>query len=126
MTERQRVNMDIDKKLWKKVGIRAIKEETEKRLLVEKALEEYLRKREDGKMTTILVDYENNAETWWDAARSHPNPPEALRPLLEVGGPDSIEVTKEEASEIQTFAESLPGWKDGPEYAPRALIIEVD
>ena len=38
----QRVNMDINKILWKRVGIRAIEEGITKKELVEKALEKHL------------------------------------------------------------------------------------
>lgn len=48
----QRVNMDINKNLWKKVGIRAIEEGINKKDLVEKALRLYLEneysKRDEG------------------------------------------------------------------------------
>ena len=40
----QRVNMDIPKELWKKVGIQAATEDLDKRELVIKALEQYLNK----------------------------------------------------------------------------------
>ena len=39
----QRVNMDLNKELWKQVGIRAIEEGINKKDLVEKALENYLK-----------------------------------------------------------------------------------
>lgn len=40
----QRVNMDLDKQLWKEVGIKAATEEITKKELVELALNEYLNK----------------------------------------------------------------------------------
>lgn len=40
----QRVNMDLPKELWKKVGVQAINEDIDKREIVIKALEEYLNK----------------------------------------------------------------------------------
>jgi len=39
---RQRINMDLDEGLWKRVGIRAIELGTQKRELVERALKEFL------------------------------------------------------------------------------------
>ena len=39
---KQRINMDIDRVLWKKVSIRCIELEIEKREFVEAALVEYL------------------------------------------------------------------------------------
>ena len=44
MGENQRINIDINTKLWKQVGIQAIKEDITKRELVEKALRKYLEK----------------------------------------------------------------------------------
>ena len=41
--EKQRVNMDLDKDLWKLVGIKAIKSGIQKKEIVEKALENYLK-----------------------------------------------------------------------------------
>lgn len=42
--DKQRVNMDIDKNLWKKVGIKSIELGLQKKELVEKALEEFVEK----------------------------------------------------------------------------------
>lgn len=42
--DKQRVNMDIDKILWKKVGIKAVELDTQKKDIVEKALKEFLEK----------------------------------------------------------------------------------
>jgi len=42
--EKQRVNIDIDKELWKLVSIKAIEEGIQKRQLVETALDEYVKK----------------------------------------------------------------------------------
>ena len=39
----QRVNMDINRNLWKQVGIKASKESITKKELVEKALKNYLK-----------------------------------------------------------------------------------
>ena len=41
----QRINMDINRELWKRVGIQAIKEGLTKKDLVEKALEKYLKEK---------------------------------------------------------------------------------
>lgn len=78
----------------------------------------------------ISVDYENNAEIWWDAAREdqahHAIPPtiaSLVKPLLEVGGVDSITVSDAEAARIVLWAKSLPGWSDGPDHAPTALTV---
>jgi len=44
--EKQRVNIDIDKELWKLVSIKAIEEGIQKRQLVETALDEYVNKKQ--------------------------------------------------------------------------------
>ena len=41
--EKQRVNMDLDKDLWKLVGVKAIELGIQKKEIVEKALENYLK-----------------------------------------------------------------------------------
>lgn len=52
--EKQRVNMDINKELWKKVGIRAIELNLQKREIVELALEKFLR--EGNKMAKVFYE----------------------------------------------------------------------
>lgn len=42
--EKQRVNMDIDKNLWREVSVMAVKMAIEKRLFVEAALREKIEK----------------------------------------------------------------------------------
>lgn len=41
----QRVNIDVNKNLWKQVGIEAIKNDVTRREIVEVALKEYLNRR---------------------------------------------------------------------------------
>lgn len=43
----QRVNMDLDKALWRKVSVRAAEEGITKKELVEKALKKYLEELKD-------------------------------------------------------------------------------
>ena len=50
MTEKQRVNMDIDKDLWKEVTVRAAEEEKEKREYVEESLRKNLNSKEEKKI----------------------------------------------------------------------------
>ena len=54
----QRINMDIDKELWKQIGIRAIEEGINKKDLVEKALTNYLRGGEKMKKAEIRKELE--------------------------------------------------------------------
>lgn len=55
----QRVNMDLDKNLWKEVGIRAATEGITKKELVEKALTEYLKKEIDEMKRPDTSHYQN-------------------------------------------------------------------
>ncbi|MGG3706935.1 MULTISPECIES: hypothetical protein [Heyndrickxia] len=52
--EKQRVNMDINKELWKKVGIRAIELNLQKKEIVELALEKFLQ--EGNKMAKVFYE----------------------------------------------------------------------
>lgn len=69
----------------------------------------------------IAVDYENNAERWWDAARRHRSGcPASCGHLLDGTGAaetESATVTTEDADIFCAWASSLPGWADGPDYA---------
>lgn len=42
MAEKQRVNMDLDKELWKQVGIKAIELGMQKKELVELAIKKFI------------------------------------------------------------------------------------
>ena len=72
--------------------------------------------------TRISVDYENNAEAWWIAACSDEHAPETFAPML-ADNTDTIVDSDTQAEEILTWAENLPGWNDGPVYAPCALTF---
>jgi hypothetical protein len=80
---------------------------------------------------TVKVDFENNAETWWDAMRAdlprlQESDPEVAELLSRLGGDEhSVEIV--DANTIQRFCatvEAYPGWEDGPEYARNPLILE--
>ena len=78
-------------------------------------------------MATIKIDYENNGEAFWAAVQDAGDG--APEELLTIGGQgvggvgDEIEVTPERAAEIRAFCEELPGWNNGPEFAPHPLLI---
>lgn len=63
--------------------------------------------------TAILVDQENNAEVWWEELRS-------VYPQIaaELSRRQHAVVTEE----VYNLLASLPGFADGPDYAPTALI----
>jgi len=78
-------------------------------------------------MTTLAIDYENNNDTWWDAARAAlEDCPAFARPLLAVAGPDSISTTVLEADAFLRWAEALPGWSDGLATAPNPVLVDDD
>lgn len=70
---------------------------------------------------TIAVDYENNSDAWWQAARAASDAPAAIRPLLAVGGADSVEVAADELPALLAWCAALPGWDGGPEHAPHPV-----
>lgn len=82
-----------------------------------------------GDTVTIMTDYENNAETWWDAMRAHlragtaPVSLEAQRVLVAFDCKDSVVTRRQAATEIRLWGETLPGWDDGPDHAHNPLVV---
>jgi hypothetical protein len=74
---------------------------------------------------TIRVDYQNNAETWWDAARARAaTDSEFARVFRELAGvADEWTGTIEECSTFLAVAETLPGWTGGDARAPHPLVV---
>lgn len=70
----------------------------------------------------IAVDFENNAEEWWDAAREALDTPASINVLLQTNETE-VTVSDDEALDVIAWAEQLPGWNDGPDYAPTALTV---
>ena len=74
----------------------------------------------------VSTDWENNAEEWWDAARASSTIPPEVRRLLD-GTEDSdvciLQVSADACDRIRRWAETLPGWDTGPEYAKTALFF---
>ena len=65
----------------------------------------------------IIVDTENNAEEWWDAARpiiEAGNAPRGAGVLLALG---NTALTEQEWATLRKLAAALPGWDTGPDYA---------
>lgn len=73
------------------------------------------------KIKFIVENTEYHAEDWWGAAQDSACP-EALRPLVTCETA-SVAVLESEVPRILVWASELPGWADGPEHAPRALIV---
>ena len=68
----------------------------------------------------IMVDYENNAEEWWD------NGGRELWREFGGGRKDEIYLTERAAEDMERRAQLIPGYHDGPYYAPTALIFDYD
>lgn len=83
---------------------------------------------------TLKVDYENNAEEWWDAARTAVEAgdtsqgADVFRRLdrdnrsLDEG----VFVLADELAAFNAWAEALPGYDDGPEHARRPYVVIQD
>ena len=82
-----------------------------------------------GDTVTIETDYENNAETWWDAVRAHlragtaPVSMEARKVLLALERRDAVVTRRQAATEIRLWGETLPGWDDGPDHAHNPIMV---
>jgi hypothetical protein len=78
-------------------------------------------------MITIKVDYENNAEKFWQTVDSDLNSPFELKVLRT--GDDEVTVSKKRAKEIETWCENVEGYSDGPDHAETAVLFhpfEID
>jgi len=70
----------------------------------------------------IQVDYENNDDAWWDAARSSVDCPKVLQPIVH-GNEDEVVVTARQLRQAEVWAGALPGWDEGPQFAPHPLLM---
>lgn len=81
--------------------------------------------------TRIVVDQENSADAWWDAAREAvSDASDAVADLFEridaaAGDPAGVCCRSEDAAALVAWASELPGWDDGPEYAMHPLLVQV-
>lgn len=74
----------------------------------------------------IMVDYECNAEKWWEAARQSADnqlAPKEIRDWVN-SFDDEIYVDKRVLKEIIDWASSLPEWDEGPVHARYPLLIQ--
>lgn len=72
----------------------------------------------------VKPDYENNAETWWEAfftAQANGTVPDEVRPLGELPAAEWLAVSKRALAWLR----SLPGWNEpgAPLYARHPLIV---
>jgi len=78
-------------------------------------------------MATIRVDYENNAEAWWDAARelsaslAYPDFTRVMN-ALELSD-DDIELPCHVVESFLSRARRLPGWDEGSRLAPKYPVV---
>lgn len=68
-------------------------------------------------LVRLSIDFENPGELWWGSGGR-----ELWEGITE--GFDQSEVVLEEALAASWLAEAerIPGWSDGPEYAPHPLV----
>lgn len=71
---------------------------------------------------TIMVDQENGAEEWWDAARDASECPDGLVDLID-GTDTEVTLSGEDAAVALAWCQALPGWNDGPDHAPHPLTF---
>ena len=77
------------------------------------------------KQITISVDQENSAEDWWTAALAADKTELPLSCLvLTHEGVSSVTVSQKDADAFQGWGAALPGWNDGPEYAPNPFVFD--
>jgi hypothetical protein len=79
-------------------------------------------------MSTIKIDYENNADAWWTAAREFANAghnPSFTRILNALEGSDEVgdDVILGDLGSFVAIASALPGWEDGPRYAQHPVLF---
>ena len=76
-------------------------------------------------MKKILIDQENNAERFWDEIQDRAERGEKFAVLLsglDLTSPLYLE--DDEAEALMAYARQVPGWADGPEYSPEALLVQ--
>lgn len=78
-------------------------------------------------MIEVIIDTENNAEDWWREARDRAiELPPVIRWYIDSIWPteQAMLLSDNEAGYFQDWCKSLPGWNDGPPYAPTPLIFQ--
>ena len=73
---------------------------------------------------TISLDTENNAEAWWDAAFATDKGGLPVSCIgFNSGTADSVTVSARDAERFRAWGSALPGWADGPAYAPEPFVF---
>jgi len=67
---------------------------------------------------TLVVDYENAADKWWNSGGFE---------LWEeiAGNRDEVRVPKSKARRFLEQAKRIPGWLKGPSYAPTPILVQA-
>lgn len=74
----------------------------------------------------LMIDWENNAEEWWEAAGKNFDIFEPrISEWINKGSSPELLVSEEEGNKFLDAARTLPGWNDGPEYAPNPVIFDT-
>lgn len=85
-----------------------------------------------GDTVRLSADYENNAETWWDAARTalhagNTGMSSAAQKVavafLNAKTVRDVEATRLDAAEFRAWAEEIDGYADGPTHAPHPFNV---
>lgn len=77
-------------------------------------------------MTTVRIDWENNSEVWWDAARAASDCPAELHALIYGLCATEVEVESARLPALLAWCASFPGWSDGPQYARHPLMVREE
>ncbi len=73
--------------------------------------------------TLVMVDSENNAESFWQYALNAADTPAALATIAS-GDADAQLISNAEAAALLRWCLSAPGWHGGPSYAPHPLLFQ--
>jgi hypothetical protein len=73
-------------------------------------------------MIRLSVDFENTSKIWWEQGGQ-----ELWEGITESFDDNSVVVEESLAESWLEAASTIPGWDDGPEYAPSPITVtEVD
>lgn len=79
-------------------------------------------------MKRISIDWENNADTWWDGARQTARRDAgsvvaATYRALASMQLDELTLDEPDARAFLDWCAAIPGWHDGPKHAPHPLLV---
>lgn len=71
-------------------------------------------------LVRLAIDYENPARIWWDEGGR-----ELWESIAESADASKVTVDESIAQSWLQEASKLPGWNDGPEYAPHPVRLSA-